>query len=305
MADEYARGASPRTIAEGYGCSGPTISHYLKTHGYWDADRYKGRGKHRKYHFTPDHVAAVAERHRNGEPSYIIAKDFGCSGKTVTQLLKNHGHWDSALRYKTRLTSQLQEIAERYRAGESMGSLGRAYGCTPANIHFIIRKQGVEARPRGRAPVPQQTLDLIRQQREAGMSHQRIADMLNFTQNRVMWICRSMGLPADPRMAGPAHHAWKGGRHVDGNGYVQVWIAPDDAMYSMATGLGYVPEHRLVMARKIGRPLTRKETVHHINGDKADNDPENLQLRSGGHGKGVAMRCLDCGSHNIGHIPLN
>lgn len=78
--------------------------------------------------------------------------------------------------------------------------------------------------------------------------------------------------------SGERNSAWRGGRTVDKDGYVLVKVGPDDPMASMRNSEGYVREHRLVVARSIGRPLTIDEDAHHRNEVKDDNRLENLQL---------------------------
>lgn len=71
---------------------------------------------------------------------------------------------------------------------------------------------------------------------------------------------------------------WRGGKRHEPDGYISVWLSDEDPYAGMRTKDKVVLEHRLVMARHLGRPLSRLECVHHLNGIKDDNRFENLEL---------------------------
>lgn len=71
---------------------------------------------------------------------------------------------------------------------------------------------------------------------------------------------------------------WKGGKMTDGGGYILIKLFTGDPYFSMANTERYVLEHRLVMAKHLGRNLKRAEVVHHKNGIRDDNRIENLEL---------------------------
>jgi hypothetical protein len=82
--------------------------------------------------------------------------------------------------------------------------------------------------------------------------------------------------------SGEENGSWKGGiveaNSKKKNYYLLQYVNKDSPYYSMVNSRGYVLQHRLIVAKKLGRPLKKHEVVHHINCIKNDNRPENLEL---------------------------
>ena len=68
---------------------------------------------------------------------------------------------------------------------------------------------------------------------------------------------------------------WNGGRTICKN-YMYV-LRPH---HKFATVKGYVLEHRYIIELDLGRYLTKNEVVHHVDGNKLNNEENNLKLMS-------------------------
>jgi hypothetical protein len=138
---------------------------------------------------------------------------------------------------------QEHEIAHRYSSGEGTVVLSREFGCSVRTVSNVLGRRGVKKR-------------------------------------------RSK--PRSPK-----------GFIVDGYRWVPANLENEIDSAMCRIEYPYIAEHRLVMAHFLGRPLLSKEQVHHIDGNRNNNDIGNLQLRQGNHGSGVVMCCGDCGSENV------
>jgi hypothetical protein len=96
---------------------------------------------------------------------------------------------------------------------------------------------------------------------------------------------KSMQCSACRTVANEANGNWKGGRTRHKAGYVMV-RTPD---HPRAKKSPYVFEHILVAEQMLGRYLEPGESVHHLNGIRDDNRPDNLELWTTPHPSGIRV----------------
>ena len=91
-----------------------------------------------------------------------------------------------------------------------------------------------------------------------------------------------------PQPRGPESASFVGRRHMQ-TGYVYIYSPSHPKALTRGGFEGYVLEHRIVWEEANGRLLRDNECVHHINGIRDDNRPENLvALTSSAHARVTA-----------------
>lgn len=305
IADLYRAGQTSYEIAEKYNVSPTPVINSLKRQGV----PIRAPGPRIYWTGTPSEREAVVVAYRDERESIRhISRRLKVRAQDIIACLNDAGipRWHPGGRPMFD-EETMTEIAAAYQAGAGMKELGRKFGSSGPTIRACLNRQGVTLRPAGGSKFWTADLEAEAVRRyEAGESQQDIANAFGRTQSNVSDKLRRAGVVGrGGQGSGAEHPSWQGGRVIDGHGYVRVKMSEEDRHLITPQGNGYVFEHRLEMARKLGRPLAKHETVHHIDGDTQHNDPANLQLRQGKHGRGVAVACLDCGSANIGAVPLH
>ena len=144
--------------------------------------------------------------------------------------------------------------------------------------------------------------DLVRMYWEEEKCCRVIAEELNTTRDAIIYQFKKLGIKRRTKSEarklfykqgfitvtsrrGEEAINWRGGRNITKEGYVLLTLKPEDDFFKpmcqkVTKGSFAILEHRLVMAKHLGRCLSPLEKVHHLNSDKQDNRIDNLELIS-------------------------
>jgi hypothetical protein len=170
---------------------------------------------------------------------------------------------------------QIQALPEMYRTHLTVVATAAAMDVSPVQVRHNLKRLGIPLNGAKSHGACYQHADEVRRLAAEGVSFAEIGRRIGTTGQRVGQFLRRFDIPYTPfEQSGPNNPAWRGGRVIDADGYVLVKRSD----HPRADRHGYVREHRLVMESVLGRYLGPDEIVHHKDGDKQNNAPENLEV---------------------------
>lgn len=230
-----------------------------------------------------------------------IAEKYGVTKRVVERTINRNKVEKRGPILKRVPLDKIDNLMELYRSGVKNQNLCKLFDCTEFIIRQTIKDNGGEIKKRGgqikdNPEIIKQVVSLY----EEGNTQTEIGDVCHISQSTVGRILKEW----NPDFVELGRKWRSNGRIYNKSGYTLVRLLESDPYYSMVNSGGYVLEHRYVMAQSLGRVLKTEEQIHHIDGNRANNDITNLQLVQGAHGAGQKFVCCNCGSHNIKAIEI-
>lgn len=296
-------------IAEEVGCHSDAVRRALKHHR---IDRRAGGGVFGKdYQELNDREWLIRQHVDLLKTGHDIAKELGCSTATVYEALRRQ---DVRISKGSPVGSVYPELQDRgwlhvqYVTEKKSGAdIALEIGCDKSAVYRAIKRHGIQKREHTSRYALLNNKEWLRNAyvnerrsvksiaKEVGASAGNVQSHLSTMGIRLRGVKEAVNIvrPKGKRHGENAAN-WQGGRRKTKAGYIYIYT-PD---HPYSTKAGYVMEHRLVMEEKIGRYLEQYEVVHHVDGNKSNNDIGNLELKT--NGKHISDHFK--ASHEVAHL---
>lgn len=173
-------------------------------------------------------------------------------------------------------------LLEKYVKEDQFASdIAREVGCSICTVTTYLRKHGIEVIPKYRnrkctgVSVGEALLTkdfLTQEYLENKRTLQDICRMTGTSYKTVVKRLHALGISIENHRSN-APTTFTCGIKMERE-YMVVYMPK----HRDANDRGYVKLHRLIAEYFLNRPLTSSDVVHHLNGDKLDNRPDNLQV---------------------------
>jgi len=215
---------------------------------------------------------------QEGLPWKHLLKIFHCNGSSLKENLKKY---KIKMRGKGTYHKSLKNILAKYYLEDKLpfSIIADHLGISENSISSYLKKFNIPLRSslnKGKSIISENEYDRIRDlYLNKKYSPNKIGKYYHTSQEVIRRFLINHKVPLrnlSESRTGELSNQWKGGRRKIAQGYILVH-AP---FHHRAMKTGYVFEHILIAEQKYGRPLEKMEIVHHLNGIKDDNRPENL-----------------------------